>query len=195
MEREWVVYAAYMLFFMVLVGLLLATPLLAFRDGAQGLYDAFAPTCHQKISRSLCVFSDNRTYWLSDCTPQTGQFVTGADDRSTTRVESDGVVGYKMPVCARDFGIYGAMLLGGAVYPFVRKLRERRLYPAIWLVLAIAPLALDGGLQLLSETGLLPFVYESSNALRLLTGAIAGLAAAFYTIPLLMNLFLPPKKE
>lgn len=178
-----------MLFFVVLVGLMVATPLLAFGSDQSALYGAFSYTCHQKISRSLCIFSDGASHWLGDCTPQNGTLVNTLADRTTIKVALDGVTGYKMPACSRDFGIYGAMLLGGLVYPFVRRLDDRDVWPAIWLVVALVPIALDGGIQLLSDMGVLPFVYESSNAVRLLTGGLAGIASAFYAIPLLMNMF------
>jgi uncharacterized membrane protein len=189
MERAYVIYGIYMLFFAVLAGLLLAVPLLAFGSDQDALYGAFAYTCHQKLSRSMCVFSDGAAYWLGDCLPQNGALVNTAADRTAIKVAMDGVTGYKMPACARDFGIYGAMLLGALVYPLVRDIRDRSVWPAIWLIAALVPIALDGGIQLLSETGLLPFVYESSNTMRLFTGALAGIAASFYAIPLLMNMF------
>jgi len=40
-----------------------------------------------------------------------------------------------------------------------------------------------------SEFGFLPFVYESTNAMRLFTGFLAGFAASLYAIPILMNMF------
>jgi len=189
MERAYLVYGAYLLFFIVLVGLLLAVPILSFGSSQSALYDAFSYTCHQKLSRSLCVFSDGRSYWLGDCTPQNGTLVNTAADRTTVKVSLDGSTGYKMPACSRDFGIYGAMLLGGLLYPFVRRLDDRTVWPAVWLVVALIPIGLDGGIQLLSDINLLPFVYESSNAMRLFTGGLAGFVSAFYAIPLLMNMF------
>ncbi len=193
MDNATVIYAAYMLLLLLLVGASLAVPLLAFGSDMRWAYDAFGVTCHQKLSRSLCVFEAPGTGallpWISDCTPQNGTFVNTYADRSMLGVLTDFGIGYKMPICARDFGIYGAMLLAGAIYPFVRRIDERRLYPAIWLILAMVPIGLDGGIQLLSDMRMLPFAYESTNALRLLTGAIAGGAATFYAIPLLVNLF------
>ncbi|NYZ74096.1 DUF2085 domain-containing protein [Candidatus Micrarchaeota archaeon] len=189
MKIEHLVYAAYVGFFLVTMAVILAVPLLAFQHDMGTVYDAFGYTCHQKMSRSLCVFSDGAGYWIADCRQQNGVFLSAAMDRMTVEVQTDTALGYKMPVCSRDFGLYGAMLLGALVYPFLRKIEDKDIYPAIWLLVAIAPLALDGGIQLVSEIGLLPFVYESSNFLRLLTGAIAGIAASFYAIPLLMNMF------
>ncbi len=189
MERAHIIYGAYLLFFVVLVGLMVATPLLAFGSDQSALYGAFAYTCHQKISRSLCIFSDAASYWLGDCTPQNGTLVNTLADRAAIKVTLDGVTGYKMPACSRDFGIYGAMLFGGLIYPLVRRLDDRNVWPAMWLIIALVPIALDGGIQLLSDLSLLPFVYESSNAIRLLSGGLAGIGAAFYAIPLLMNMF------
>ncbi len=189
MERRHLIYLTYVIFFAALTGLMVAAPLLAFGGDGKALYDAFAYTCHQKLSRSLCVFSDGAAYWLGDCTPQDGTLVNTAADRTAEKVSAGGITGYKMAACARDFGIYGAMLLAALVYPLVRPVGERKVWPAIWLVAALVPIGLDGGIQLLSETGLLPFVYESTNAMRLLTGTLAGFAATFYALPLLMSMF------
>ncbi len=98
------------------------------------------------------------------------------------------MTGFKVPVCARDVGLYLSMLFGGLVYPLVRRINDRYVYPAIYLVIAMVPIGIDGTVQLLSDIGLLPFVYESTNELRLITGFIAGFVAAFYAIPILVNL-------
>jgi uncharacterized membrane protein len=189
MNRAYLIYSAYMLFSLLLVGLVLAVPFLAFNNDMTAAYEAFGYTCHQKLSRSICLFTDGSGYWIGDCTQQNGSFVSSYADRAALGVDTGSAVGYKMPVCARDFGIYGAMLLAGFLYPFMRRLDERGMWPALYLILALVPIALDGGVQLLSDIGWLPFAYESTNFLRLLTGAIAGGAASFYAIPLLVNLF------
>ncbi len=191
MERERLAYAGYIVFFVILVGAVFAVPMLAFTSDMDAAYKAFSYTCHQKLSRSLCLFGGASGYWIADCTPQEGEFIPGASDRTAVKVVADSVTGYKMPVCSRDVGLYVAMLLGGLVYPFVRRLDDGAMYPAVFLVLAIVPLGIDGSLQLVSELGLLPFIYESTNLIRLATGAIAGFAAAFYAIPVLANLVSP----
>ncbi|MEW6723076.1 MAG: DUF2085 domain-containing protein [Candidatus Micrarchaeota archaeon] len=182
-------YAGYVVFFVLLVGSVFLVPLLSFSGDMGFAYSAFAATCHQKLSRSLCLFSDGASYWVADCLPQEGKFISDPDDRAIVRVESGAAVGYKMPVCSRDVGLYGAMLIGALAYPLARRLEDDSVWPAVWLVLAIVPLGLDGSVQLVSELGFLPFVYESTNAIRVATGAIAGFAASFYAIPLLVNLF------
>jgi uncharacterized membrane protein len=189
MERELIIYSVYMIFFMLLVGTIILVPLLSFKEDMSTFYKLFAPTCHQKISRSLCVFSDGSGYWLGDCTRQGEGYISDAADREQVKVVYGSVTGYKMPVCARDVGIYGALLFGGLLYPLVRDIREKSVWPAIFLILSMVPIGLDGGIQLVSELGFLPFLYESTNAMRLATGAISGFAAAFYAIPILVNMF------
>ncbi len=193
MTREAYIYGIYVLLFALLVGLIIVTPILSFSQDTSVLYKAFSYTCHQKISRSLCVFSDGKNYWIGDCTPQDSVFVDTAADSATIKEEytsgTTTIIGYKMPVCSRDVGIYGAMLLAALIYPLFRDINEKKVWPAIWLILAIVPLALDGTIQLISEFGFLPFVYESTNAMRLFTGFLAGFAASIYAIPILMNMF------
>ncbi len=193
MERVRAVYLGYLAFFLILTCSVFAVPLLAFDNDMGAAYAAFSVTCHQKLSRSLCLFNDGEGYWVADCTPQEGRYVTTPADRSEVRVSYDGAVGLKMPVCSRDIGLYSAMLVGGLLYPLARRL-EDDVPPAIFLILALVPIGIDGGIQIVSEIGILPFVYESTNAVRLATGAIAGLAAAFYAVPILTNLALKDKK-
>ncbi|MBU7015015.1 MAG: DUF2085 domain-containing protein [Theionarchaea archaeon] len=75
------------------------------------------------------------------------------------------IVGHQLPVCARCTGIY----LGA----FVGSLIASETPPSRWvLMVAIFPLLLDGGTQLLFR--------ESTNTLRLATGLAAGCVASFY---------------
>lgn len=187
MESIKAVYLGYLAFFLILVASILAVPLLAFGNDMGAAYAAFSVTCHQKLSRSLCLFNDGDSLWIADCTPQEGVFVQSSDDRNEIKVSYDGATGFKMPVCSRDIGMYAAMLFGGLAYPLARRLDDD-VPPSIFLIIALIPIGLDGGVQIISEMGILPFVYESTNWIRLLTGAIAGLAAAFYAIPILANL-------
>ena len=189
MDRADLIYYTYVLALFVFMSSIVLTPYLAFTSDMSGAYKAFEYTCHQKLSRSLCLFGSVSGYWIADCTNQSGKYVNDIADRNTIRVEAGSSVGYKLPVCARDLGIYGAMLIAAVIYPYFRKIDERDVFPAIYFALALIPIGLDGGVQLVSDMGLLPFVYESTNLIRLLTGAIAGGAASFYAIPILVNLF------
>lgn len=176
------------------MGATFIVPFMAFDQDMDSAYTAFAYTCHQKLSRSHCLFKDDQNFWIADCTIQDGSFVNTKQDRTTIMVQDGDAIGYKIPICSRDVGIYGALLIGGIAYPFVRKLDERHIYPAIYLILALIPLGLDGSVQLLSEIGILPFLYESTNLIRLFTGVVAGFVSSFYAIPVLMNMFGGIKK-
>jgi uncharacterized membrane protein len=74
--------------------------------------------------------------------------------------------GNQMPFCARDLGVFVGLVAGMAL----ALLTSARPSPLL-VALGFLPLALDGGWQLLTD-------YESSNALRLLTGILAGMSAA-----------------
>jgi uncharacterized membrane protein len=97
------------------------------------------------------------------------------------------VFGQQMPVCARDFGIYGGMLLGAVAFLLVYGARSSKLLP-IWIfIAAMIPIGIDGGIQFVSGYYPLPVIgqYESNNALRLITGLIMGIVMSFFAIPLL----------
>ncbi len=86
------------------------------------------------------------------------------------------IFGYPMAVCARCFGIYAGFLAAALLYPFILPVDNRKI-PSKWLLLlAVAPMGLDGGIQLLTS-------YESNNILRLITGAVCGGSLTFYILP------------
>ena len=144
-------------------------------------YTAFSFTCHQLDSRSLCVFPDRGLLAIGDCTPQYDELVLGRHDI----VYGAEGAGLKLPVCARDVAIYGAMLLGGVLWA-LKKRHDPGAWPSIfWLILAMLPTAIDGTTQLFG-------MRESTNALRLWTGLILGVAIAYYLIPACFQFFDEP---
>ncbi|MEW5997134.1 MAG: DUF2085 domain-containing protein [Candidatus Micrarchaeota archaeon] len=159
---------------------ILLTPFLAAQGNpaAPALYGFYGLSCHQYVSRSICYFPEAG---LGDCTSG-----PGLAPYRLYSVEKDGLAGYPFPVCARDVGIYSAALLGGALLFFLRKTDGDVVLHPIWFALALVPIALDGGTQLIG-------LRESTNSLRLLTGAIAGFAFPFFCVPLLNRAF-PDKK-
>jgi uncharacterized membrane protein len=86
------------------------------------------------------------------------------------------VFGYQLCLCTRCLAIYSTMLLSGL---FLAVARNRRVFRGInwWIwLLAMVPMALDGGTQF--------FGWRESNVwLRLLTGAIFGVGTAWFTLP------------
>ena len=178
------IYILYTLILAILLSWIFIVPILAFENDMSFSYSIFSYTCHQKISRSLCFY---RTFSIDDCTNQSGVYIP--NDRKEITSEKNGILGYKIPVCARDIGLYLGMFISAIAYPFIWKLDKQKIYPSIFLVLAIVPLGLDGTIQLISELHILPFIYESTNLIRLITGLIAGLVASIYAIPILIGIF------
>ncbi|HNT60353.1 MAG TPA: DUF2085 domain-containing protein [Candidatus Bilamarchaeaceae archaeon] len=174
-------YKAYMAVLALFTLPILITPFLA-EAGiglAEPLYAAYGLTCHQFVSRSICYFPGQG---ISDCM-EGGQLVP----YRIYAVEKGGVAGYAFPVCSRDVGIYAAALLGGALLFLLRRHDSKMVPNPLFFVLALAPIALDGGTQLIG-------LRESSNLIRLLTGGMAGLAFSFYCVPLMNKAFSKQEK-
>ncbi|NJL93778.1 MAG: DUF2085 domain-containing protein [Anaerolineae bacterium] len=111
------------------------------------------------------------------------------------RFRGDPEMGYKMALCARDIAIYGAMLVGGIGFFFVRK----RLRPAplvLYAILGLAPIGLDGFSQLLSYP---PFefwpVRETLPEFRVITGLLFGLMNVWLAFPYMERSFIEGAQE
>ena len=140
------------------------------------------------MSRSLCLFkSETGSFKIENCLEVEGKYIPSIEDRTQIQTIKNQEVGYKLPICSRDIGLYLGMFLSALIYSKIRSIKETRVYPPIFFVLALVPMGLDGTIQLVSEFGVLPFVYESTNIVRIITGLIAGSAATFYALPILMG--------
>ncbi|MFP4323081.1 MAG: DUF2085 domain-containing protein [Anaerolineales bacterium] len=97
----------------------------------------------------------------------------------------DAQMGYKVALCARDIAIYGAMVIGGILFLFVRK-RLRPVPLLLYAILGLGPIGLDGFSQLISYP---PFelwpARESPPELRVLTGFMFGLMNVWLAFPYL----------
>jgi len=69
----------------------------------------------------------------------------------------------QMPFCSRCTAIFFGLGLGVFILIFLSL--ELNI---IWIILGLVPMALDGGIQLLTD-------YESNNPLRFITGCLAGI--------------------
>lgn len=156
-------------------------------DAANPIYAAYGSSlvCHQLNSRSLCYFPINAS--IADCTEDSTRF----EAIKTNDVAREGNIGYKFPVCARDIGIYYSMLLGGIII-LLLGMQGSHIVPNPWfLAIALLPMAIDGGAQLIG-------LHESSNFLRIATGFLGGIALPFYLVPMLngtLPKILPKAKQ
>ncbi len=90
--------------------------------------------------------------------------------------------GYQMAFCQRDTAIYLSLLVGGILYG-QRRYWTRGLPLWMYVLLAL-PIAIDGGTATLGWR-------ESTPLLRTLTGALFGLASAWYLYPLMDRALAP----
>lgn len=185
MKHPNAVYYGILIALILFNSLIYVTPLLEMSGSsiAPTLYLGFSATCHQLDSRSLCIYpgSPHGFFHISSCTAETGSLELGKHDVVVSQYGS----GYKLPVCSRDVAIYLAMLVGTIIFPFFYCLDSKYL-PNKWLLIAAAiPIGLDGGIQFVSDIGLVPFMYESTNLVRLITGGLIGIVIPFFLIPIL----------
>lgn len=96
------------------------------------------------------------------------------------------ICGYRMALCQRCIATYGSVLLGGALFPLVR----RWLRPLPWkLYIALnVPLVIDGFLQLVG-------LRESTPFWRVLTGSLFGLSSVWLCYPYLERGFADIRQE
>lgn len=190
------------LFMLLYVGLPMLAPTfmkIGWEAPANAIYRIYKPLCHQFGFRSFFLFGEQSFYPTAE-TGMTGyktfEEATGIvgveDPYSASRFEArnyigDETVGYKMALCERDIAIYLALLGFGVIFALTgRKLKT--LPWMLWLLLAIAPVGLDGFSQLFSQfnwdwlSALVPY-RESTPYLRALTGAMFGFFTAWFAYP------------
>ncbi len=190
------------LFMLLYVGLPFLAPTLMKLGAelpARAIYRIYSPLCHQFGFRSFFLYGEQAFYPLAEANVagvKTFEQATGIpnlnDPNSYTRFEArkyigDESVGYKVALCERDVAIYLAILIFGIVFGLAGR-RFKSLHWALWLLIGIAPIGLDGFSQLFSQfnwawlTSIVPY-RESTPYLRALTGALFGLATAWFAYP------------
>jgi uncharacterized membrane protein len=97
------------------------------------------------------------------------------------------LLGFKLAVCARCFGLYAGALAGALLYPLARPLVRRDLPARGWLVAAAVPTTIDFALGFFR-------VWENTHASRFLTASLCGVAVAFYLVPGAVDLALTSRK-
>jgi len=84
--------------------------------------------------------------------------------------------GSKLAVCSRCFAVYSGFLLSVFVYPLFYKLNNEKMPPSWILLIVVAFLILDGGLDLLG-------IFKNTFFTRIITGSLAGIILPLYIIP------------
>lgn len=188
-----------LIFLTLYVGLPFAAPILmnAGQEAlARPIYSLYGFACHQLPFRSWFLFGEQTIYPRASAEVEgvmTFQEASGIDESSGDPRDllsmrdfiGNETMGYKVAYCQRDIAIYGAMLLFGVVY-LATGSRIKPLHWMLWIAIGIAPIALDGFSQLLSQP---PFSFweyrESTPLLRTITGLLFGVSTAWFGFPLL----------
>jgi uncharacterized membrane protein len=166
---------------------------------ANVIYTVYKPLCHQFGFRSFFLFGEQPYYPLKEAGVtgiKTFEEITGFNDvhdpTGVARLQAreftgNETVGFKMALCERDIAIYGSIFLFGILYGLTGR-RIKPLHWMLWILIGMGPIGLDGFSQLFSQmewswlSSLLPY-RESTPFLRVLTGAIFGLATAWFAYP------------
>ena len=194
--------ALFNLFIFIYVGLPILAPVLM-KAGAETpariIYTIYKPLCHQFGFRSFFLFGEQAYYPLPEANMSgiiTFDQATGIQDLhfpgSISRLDArnfigNETVGYKMALCERDIAIYGSILLFGLVYAATGR-RLKPIHWLVWIVIGMGPIGLDGFSQLFSQmewswlVNILPY-RESTPYFRVITGAVFGLATAWFAYP------------
>ena len=142
---------------------------------ADWLDAAYHLTCHQWAFRSFFLFGQQAVYSEDQLA------ALGLDPFGFT---GNTDLGFKMAICERDVAIYAGLLVVGLLYarrPALVRPMGFGLYG-----LLIVPMALDGFTQLFGWR-------ESTWELRVLTGALFGVASAWLVLPRLQETLLPTR--
>jgi uncharacterized membrane protein len=176
------------------VGLPFLAPTLM-QFGAEGaasvIYRIYSSLCHQLPQRSWFLFGPKLSYRLPELMELAGESVSGP---WANEFVGNPELGYKVAFCQRDAAIYGAIFLFGMVYGLLRQRWDVRPLPWwAYILIGLVPMGLDGGYQFLSYA--LPLVfpgislepYETTPLMRVITGALFGLATIWLAYPYLQE--------
>lgn len=182
----------------IYVGLPVLAPVLmkaGLPNVARPIYGLYGGVCHQLGFRSWFLFGKQSIYPRASAQMPgfiTFQEATGLDENDTQQFLAardfigNEQLGYKVAFCQRDIAIYGAMLAFGLLFAVTGRCLRALPWWA-WVLIGIAPVAIDGFSQLLSQfPGFNLWEYrESTPLLRTLTGALFGFTTAWFGFPLL----------
>jgi uncharacterized membrane protein len=191
----------YMLVFNLVVAFYLGMSFLApvlmqagYETPARWIYRAYSLVCHQLAFRSFFLFGEQLYYPRAEAGLQNVLSYSQASGNADGHAAADLLaarsfvgneqVGYKIALCQRDIAIYGGILIFGLLF----SLSGLRLPPIpwyLWIIFGLAPIAIDGLSQLLSQPPLSFLPYRESTPLyRVLTGFLFGFTTAWFGYPI-----------
>jgi len=213
LSKHWLATVNTLLF--IYVALPIAAPVLM-ANGQQGagraIYRGYSIFCHQMAQRSFFIYGEQPVYpreitgsSYSPIEAYTGDLdeFAGVDNNNWPAFQlaarkflGNERMGYKIALCERDIGIYGAILFFGLLFALLRKRVSFRPLPLlVFVIVGMLPVGLDGFSQLFSYlftpvdgsvggwlSQLLP-LRESPPLLRTGTGIWFGLMLGWLAFP------------
>jgi uncharacterized membrane protein len=175
---------------------------------AKALYVLCGAHCHQFADRFFFLFG---TKWMYSYTDLLSAGIDASTPLGLRAVFGNPELGYKVAWSEPMVALYGGILLGGVIVALLR----RRFRSSTWVPLLMVPVFLDGTTHKVSDCsglgqgfrhgnawlavltqGILPESFYVGNGtgsfnswMRLVSGLLAGLAAAFASYPLLEDAF------
>jgi len=175
---------------------------------ADAIYTTYAPLCHQFAFRSWFLFGEQTEYPREmaglpeksfEDIARTDPAFAGIDvatlDANLIYVAKDfrgnPQIGWKVAFCQRDVTMYASIALFGVGYAILRRMKVKVPHFPVWayLLVAIAPIGLDGFSQLFSNPPFYGFglslypIRESTPLLRVVTGALFGIGNTWLAFP------------
>lgn len=158
---------------------------------AMWIYRTYGVMCHQLAFRSFFLFGEQLVYPRSAAGVEgilTYGEATGLDENNIWEARKfigNEITGYKVGLCQRDVAIYSGIFLFGLVFALTRR-QIKSLNWAIWLLLGIVPIGLDGLSQLVSQFQVISWIplRESTPVMRAITGLLFGFVTAWFGYPL-----------
>ncbi len=207
----------------VLVGIYVGLPWLAplfmeigWTGAGKVIYLIYSTQCHQLPQRSFFLFGPQAMYSLAQVQAvwqnTTNPFIL-------RQFVGNVAMGWKVAWSDRMVSMYGGVFLGSLLFwPLRKRLRSLPLWAFALLIL---PMAVDGGMHMISDIAGLGNGFRDSNAwlaalagnifpaafyagdalgsfsswMRLITGLVFGLAIVWLTYPLLEGLFADTARE
>ena len=180
-------------FVLIYVGLAFLAPILQANGNitpAKLIYTVYGRLCHQLSYRSWFIFGEQAAYprVFADVDGLvTYEEATGFDpfDKYTAiKFVGNEIIGFKTALCQRDVAIYTGILLFGLIFSITGK-KIPGLPIAVWFLLGLVPIGLDGVSQLVSQLPLdiIP-LRESTPLLRTITGGLFGFSTAWFGYPI-----------
>lgn len=210
-SRNWLIW------FVLLSGIWVGLPWLApifmrlgWEEAGRAIYSFYSLQCHQLPQRSFFLFGSRPMYSLEEISLA---WKDTLDPIILRGFIGNSSMGYKVAWSDRMVSAYGGIPLAGMIWGLLRK---RPLPLPLWgLILFAAPMAIDGGTHFLSDLAgigagfrysnawlaaltshALPRTFYVGNALgsfnswmRLVTGALFGVAVVWFTFPYLSYAF------